>query len=82
MPDGVLEIDLLNNMIYRSYFDDRRNVEKSYEKRDHLLIEQENFFNSIDKNSPPVVDIVDAEKAMKIIDAAQRSLKLNKAIKF
>ena len=82
MPDGVLEIDLLNNMIYRSYFDSRSNIEKSYEKRDHLLIEQEEFFNSIDKKTSPIVDIVDAEKAMKIIDAAQSSLKLNKPIKF
>jgi len=45
-------------------------------------LEQECFYKSIRNGTPAIIDIVDAEKAMKIIDAVQTSLKENKVVEF
>jgi len=46
----------------------------SYEKRDHLLLEQELFYNAILKNQEVPVNFDDGIYALKVMDAISRSL--------
>jgi predicted dehydrogenase len=46
----------------------------SYQKRDHLLLEQEHFYNSILNNQRPVVSIDDGLLVMEMIEQVSHSL--------
>ncbi|WP_412463419.1 Gfo/Idh/MocA family protein [Halobacteriovorax sp. RT-2-6] len=78
---GILRVDLLNNKA--SYSTDIKAGEEQvinefdYEKRDHLLIEQERFYNSILNNTKEFVTIDDGIAAMELIAAVNESLEKN-----
>lgn len=73
--NGEIKIDLLNNKIFKSSPKESMEIEKStYTKRDHLLEEQKVFFESIEHNKSPLVNINDGLITMKLIEATQISL--------
>ncbi len=84
---GCDYVDLFENKIYEatsSQYEDGTFVKEwNYEKRDHLLIEQENFYNSILNQVHPMVDFEDGAKAVylvaKVLEAldSEKSLDLN-----
>jgi len=46
----------------------------SYNKRDHLLIEQDYFYKSIANRTPPIVSAKDGQKAIRLLDFVIKSL--------
>ncbi len=76
--NGCIFVDLFHNKIYRAtdgqYEDGTYVKESDYEKRDHLLIEQERFYDSILNSAPPMVGYEDGVKAVELVQAALDSL--------
>jgi predicted dehydrogenase len=75
---GCIYVDLFANKIYEgtdSQFEDESYVkEMDYEKRDHLLIEQDRFYNSIINQTPPMVNYDDGAKAVFLVSKVMDSL--------
>lgn len=70
---GCLTIDLLNHKVMVSYHD--RNIEeKIYPKRDHLLLEQEDFYLAILNKKRPVVSVQDGVKAIELACDVKKNL--------
>jgi predicted dehydrogenase len=82
--DGCYRVDLMNNtwaFAPKDQLSDGSFVEEhSYEKRDHLLLEQQYFYNSILNETKPFVDFQDGKKAVEIIDCVIESLNNNKEV--
>lgn len=76
--NGCTYVDLFTNEIYTSkkeYEDESGFVKfQSYEKRDHLALEQENFYESILNNTSPMVTYEDGSKIVSLIDKVLESL--------
>lgn len=81
---GCLFVDLFHNTIARAtdseYEDGSFVKEEAYEKRDHLLLEQENFYRSILEGSAPMVGYQDGVNAVKLVQAVIDSLESGKEI--
>lgn len=81
---GCYRVDLMNNTwayAPNDQLSDGSFVEEHpYEKRDHLLLEQELFYNSIENNTAPFVSFQDGKKAVQIIDNVIESLDKNKKV--
>lgn len=81
---GCHYVDLFTNTIHRgtnSQFEDGTFVkEETYEKRDHLFIEQENFYNSIINNSTPMVTYEDGVNAVYLVTKVNESLDSGKRL--
>lgn len=81
---GCYYVDLFANKILygtNSKFDDGTYVqEKSYEKRDHLLIEHQSFYNSILNNSEPMVNYNDGVNAVFLVSKVNESLDAGKRL--
>jgi len=81
---GLLFVDLFSNKIGKASddaFPDGSFVkELDYEKRDHLLMEQENFYRSILDGTPPIVGYQDGVAAIRLIQAVNESLETGKEI--
>lgn len=72
--DGQAFVDLLRNEVR---FSDNKNdsvIVESYEKRDHLLIEQRSFYHSIQNNNPPMVSLMDGVRAVYLVEESLNSL--------
>lgn len=71
--NGCLFVDLFHNKIYRAtgdQFEDGSYVkETEYEKRDHLMIEQEKFYESILTGKKPMVGYQDGLNAVALVQA-------------
>ena len=82
--DGCWFVDLFNNTIHTatpSQYEDGSYVkDSSYEKRDHLLLEQENFFRSILEKKPPMVGYKDGVRAIELVQAVIDSLESGKPV--
>lgn len=76
--EGCIEVDLFKNEIHfatDSIFEDETYVKsQSYEKRDHLLIEQEKFYHSINHNADVFVTYEDGVNAVEIVTKVLESL--------
>ncbi len=55
--------------------------EKEYEKRDHLLLEHENFYKSITEDKEAIVTLDDGIRAVELIDKVLESLEKKETIK-
>ena len=77
-PHGVLRIDLLHSKLFvsKDISSDCEQVvtEREYEKRDHLLIEQEFFYDSILDNEDIFVTLEDGINAVNLIEKVNSSL--------
>ncbi len=72
--DLKINVDLMNLEILKD------GKKQKLEKRDHLQIEQNSFYNSILSGEKPLTTLEDGHKAMKIIDAIHLSIQENKEI--
>lgn len=81
---GTHYVDLMNRKYHfatNSKFDDDTYVKtESYEGRDHLVIEQERFYNSIIEKSEPMVTYDDAKTVILLMDKIAESLESGKRI--
>lgn len=79
---GTLFFDLFENKLLVGNAGDQSNFvdEIPYEKRDHLLIEQEKFYNSINKGDEIFVNYNDGLNAVELIDKVLLSLEKNEEI--
>lgn len=81
---GCLFVDLFHNTMAKAtdtqYEDGTYVQESTYEKRDHLLLEQENFYHSILERKAPMVDYQDGVNAIKLVQAVTDSLETGKTI--
>ena len=75
---GCIKVDLFTNKIIKgtnTQNEDGSFVQESeYEKRDHLLIEQKNFYQSIISKTKPMVTYDDGKKAVYYISKVLESL--------
>lgn len=82
---GCLYVDLLNNeysLAVSGNLEDGSFVKtQSYEKRDHLLIEQERFYDAILNNKDAMVNFEDGKKAVYLVEKVLESLRDNKEVK-
>ena len=75
---GELKIDLLNLTVSSSTELNQENIQviekENYEKRDHLYIEQEKFYEAIASKGKPFVGLEDGVKAMQVIEMIKKDL--------
>jgi predicted dehydrogenase len=75
---GTLLVDLMRNEIQEALGSDHGpefvSLDK-YEKRDHLLIEHEHFYDSIINNKAPIISLEDGLLAVRLIDKVIESVK-------
>lgn len=76
--DGMISVDLFANKISEassSTFSDGSFVkEEGYTKRDHLLLEHRNFYESILQNRPAVIGHTDGFNAVHLVDCTLKSM--------
>lgn len=76
--DGGFTVDLFTNKIYEatgSTFSDGTFVkEESYSKRDHLLLEHKNFYESILNKKPAIITQKDGFNAVHLVDCTLASM--------
>ncbi|MBH47431.1 MAG: hypothetical protein CME71_04605 [Halobacteriovorax sp.] len=77
---GVWRVDLMKNEIQTAYADASEVKIEHYNKRDHLLLEQEAFYHSILSGKAPMVSLEDGIAAVKLIDAVLQSLESHKTV--
>jgi len=76
---GVCQIDLMTQELHRSV--NGGEVENfSYERRDHLLIEQQYFYKSILENHQVLVDIEDGLNAVEMVEDVLKSLESGESV--
>lgn len=78
--NGVLRVDLLNNKIHIAHKEAQEIKVIDYTKRDHLLMEQQHFYQSIQTGKAPMVSLDDGVKAVQLIDAVLKSLETKTAV--
>jgi predicted dehydrogenase len=76
--DGMISVDLFANKIYEatsSKYDDGSFVkEENYTKRDHLLLEHKNFYDSVLNNRPAIITAQDGFNAVHLVDCTLKSM--------
>ncbi len=80
---GTLLVDLMRNEISEALGSEVGPVFVSldqYEKRDHLMLEHEHFYQSIAGNKAPIVTLEDGLLAVRLIDAVLISVEINKEV--
>lgn len=82
--DGMVTVDLFTNKIFEassSQFEDGSFVkEESYNKRDHLLLEHQHFYKSIQNNLPAIIGLKDGLNAVHLVDATLKALATRKTV--
>ncbi len=82
--DGTIHVDLFANkfsVATSGKFEDGTFVkEESYAKRDHLLLEHQNFYESIRTGRPAIVNLKDGMNAVHLVDCALKAMEFSSAI--
>lgn len=82
--NGCVAVDLFTNEFLvapKDKFEDESFVSnKTYNKRDHLLIEQESFYDSIINQKTPMVTFEDGANAVYLVSKVLESLETNKEL--
>lgn len=82
--NGCVYVDLFRNTYAKAsdtqFAQDKYVEEFEYEKRDHLLVEQESFYNSILNQSEPMVGYEDGVNAIRLVQAVIDSLDTGKQV--
>ncbi len=75
---GMTTIDLFTNKIFEAtnstYPDGTFVKEEAYTKRDHLLLEHQSFYHSIQNAKPAIIGLKDGLNAVHLVDSALKSL--------
>jgi predicted dehydrogenase len=71
---GSIRVDLLNLQFYFASNDSLEIKNLPYEKRDHLKVEQDAFYQSILEKKPIVVDVHAGRVAMEMLEMVWKSL--------
>lgn len=83
--DGMITVDLFTNKIYEAssgqFADGTFVKEESYAKRDHLLLEHQHFYKSIQQNLPAIIGLRDGLNAVHLVDATLRALSTHETVK-
>ncbi len=77
---GTLLVDLMRNEISEALGKEpgpQYVNTGTYEKRDHLLLEHKNFYNSIQNKKDPIISIEDGLTAVRLIDKVLESARKN-----
>lgn len=81
---GLTRVDLFANKIQTAPAQDIVpgifTKEESYNKRDHLLIEQEAFYNSILQNKPAMVTAAEGVKAVELVEDVLKALESGRPV--
>lgn len=81
---GMIHVDLFRNTISEApagSFEDGSFVKtEAYPKRDHLLLEHENFYHSILDHKKPIVGLKDGLAAVHLVDRTLESLRTEKEV--
>lgn len=77
---GLLRVDLMNNKIDIAYAKGESIESIPYNKRDHLLLEQQSFYRAIRDVAPVMVNLDDGIAAVELVDAVLRSLETGKEV--
>jgi predicted dehydrogenase len=81
--NGMISVDLFSNKFYiatDSKFEDGTFVkEDSYNKRDHLLLEHKNFYQSVLEKSSSIVNLRDGLNAVHLVDCTLKALETKNA---
>jgi predicted dehydrogenase len=76
--DGMISVDLFANKISEAtsskYEDGSFVKEDVYTKRDHLLLEHKNFYQSILQNKPAIIGLKDGLNAVHLVDCTLKSM--------
>ena len=76
--DGTIHVDLFANkfsVASADKFEDGTFVkEEAYSKRDHLLLEHQNFYESVRTGKPAIVNLKDGMNAVHLVDCTLRAL--------
>lgn len=68
-----LKVDMMKSQIIE-------NEPQDYEKRDHLLIEHQSFYQAIQNKSEPLTSLLDGLKAVAVVEAIKKSIKDKAAV--
>ena len=71
---GVMRVDLMNNHLNIAFANIDQVETIQYQKRDHLLLEQKNFYRAIRGLGPVMVNFNDGLMAVRLVDAVLKSL--------
>ena len=82
--DGTIHVDLFTNKFSVAtsgkYEDGTFVKEESYAKRDHLLLEHQNFYESVRTGRPAIVNLRDGMNAVHLVDCALKSLEFGNSV--
>lgn len=82
--DGSILVDLFANkfsVAVSGKYDDGTFVkEEAYAKRDHLLLEHQNFYESVRTGRPAIVNLKDGMNAVHLVDCALKAMEFNSTI--
>lgn len=82
--DGTIHVDLFANkfaVATSGKFEDGTYVKEDvYAKRDHLLLEHKNFYESIREGRPAIVNLKDGMNAVHLVDCALKAMEFNSPI--
>lgn len=83
--NGMLMIDLFANKIIEAtsskYEDGTFVKEEAYSKRDHLLLEHQNFYQSVLNETPAIIGLKDGKNAVHLVDSALKAIDSGLTIK-
>ena len=72
--NGEMSLDLIKRKISLNISGEDKKVESFNYERDDLFLRQiEHFFDCVEKNKPPIVDVEDAFETTRLIDASKKS---------
>jgi predicted dehydrogenase len=76
--EGMVTVDLFTNKIYEAtnskFADDTFVKEEAYGKRDHLLLEHQNFYRSILEGKPAIIGLKDGMNAVHLVDSTLKAM--------
>jgi predicted dehydrogenase len=82
--EGMFTVDLFTNKIFEAtsskFPDDTFVKEEAYGKRDHLLLEHQNFYHSILEGKPAIIGLKDGMNAVHLVDSTLKAMETMKSV--
>jgi hypothetical protein len=81
----MFSVDLFTNKIYEAtsskFADDTFVKDEAYNKRDHLLLEHKNFYQSVLEGKPAIIGLKDGMNAVHLVDATLKAMDTHAGVK-